>query len=315
MTASPAVRSRAGRRALLLVWLALHPGRQPRTLVAARSVAARARGFGAHQPAGRLSALRRALGADAERVLVTDRRDARPGAGRAGRPRPAGELAPGLAGDWLAGERERAPRAVVAHAWRRAASALEADGDLPGAAGQARERVERDPFSESAVRELVRFTWLAGDRTGGARRLRPVPRAPAAGARRRAVAGDAAADRRARAPARPGRQRLPQVPLPPMLDRTAARAAGRAGATGARRRARRVRADPPGRHRPAARGGRAGHRQDAARGRARDGDVAWDGAAVLAGRVAGGRAGAVPGVGRGARRATWRRCRPRPRPR
>ena len=45
-------------------------------------------------------------------------------------------------------------------------AALEAEGDLAAAAAHARERVEHDPFAEAAVRELVRLTWLAGDRAG-----------------------------------------------------------------------------------------------------------------------------------------------------
>ena len=109
-----------------------------------RSVAAGARGLGAHQPP------RCAVGAAA-----LARRRRRQGARRrpetlglapavsVDRDRP-GELAPGLAGDWLADERvrhrERSSRGLAA-----AASALEADGDLAGAAARAQERVGRDP--------------------------------------------------------------------------------------------------------------------------------------------------------------------------
>ena len=150
---------------LLLAWLALHPGRQPRTLIATDLWPH------VHEESARtslraaLAALRRSLGDHADRVLVADRETV----GLApvvqvDRDRP-GELAPGLAGDWLLGERdrhrERSSRNLAA-----AASALEADGDLSGAASQARERVARDPYSESAVRDLVRLTWLAGDRAG-----------------------------------------------------------------------------------------------------------------------------------------------------
>ena len=212
---------------LLLVWLALHPGRQPRTLVA-EDLWPRVHADSARTSLrAALSALRRSLGADAERVLVADRetlglapavhvdRDV------------AGELAPGLVGDWLAAERvrhrERSSRTLAA-----AASALEADGDLAGAAGQARERVERDPFSESAVRELVRFTWLSGDRTAALdiydrfrERLR-LERGVAPSPETRRLVDELRAGAA-------GPERMPQVPLPPMLDRmVAAPLAGRA---------------------------------------------------------------------------------------
>ncbi len=204
---------------LLLVWLALHPGRQPRTLVAedlwpnvpAESARTSLRAA--------LSALRRSLGGDADRVLVADR-------GTLGLA-PAvqvdrdlvGELAPGLAGDWLAAERvrhrERSSRDLAV-----AASAPEADGDLPGAAAQARERVERDPFSESAVREHVRFTWLAGDRTAALdiydrfrERLR-LGRGVAPSPETRRLVDELRAGAA-------GPERMPQVPLPPLLDRVA----------------------------------------------------------------------------------------------
>ncbi len=205
---------------LLLVWLALHPGRQPRTLVAEDLWPQVLPDSARTSLRAALSALRRSLGPDADRVLVADRetlglapavqvdRDA------------AGELAPGLPGDWLAGERsrhrERSSRNLAA-----AAAALEADGDLAGAAAQARERVERDPYSESAVRELVRFTWLAGDRTAALDiydRFRERLRA------RRGV-GPSPETRRLVDELRAGAaepKRMPQVPLPPLLDRVAA---------------------------------------------------------------------------------------------
>ena len=172
-----------------------------------RSVAERARGVGAHEPAGRAggaAALRSATTPTG--VLVADRETLglAPGV-QVDRDRP-GELAPGLAGDWLVGERdrhrERSSRGLAA-----AASALEADGDLPAAAAQARERVARDPYSESAVRELVRLTWLAGDRAGALDVYDRFRERLRSRTRRRAVAGDEAAGGRAarrRRPARPG---------------------------------------------------------------------------------------------------------------
>ena len=204
---------------LLLVWLALHPGRQPRTLIAADLWP------NVHAESARtslraaLSALRRALGDDADRVLVADRETLglAPGV-QVDCDRP-GELAPGLAGDWLVGERDR-HRVRSSRGLAAAASALEADGDLPAAAEQARERVARDPYSESAVRELVRLTWLAGDRTGALdvydrfrERLRAGRGVAPSPETKRLVA-----ELRAGV-ARPAR--LPQVPLPALVERAA----------------------------------------------------------------------------------------------
>ncbi len=213
---------------LLLVWLALHPGRQPRALIAASLWP------NVHTESARtslrsaLSVLRRALGDDADRVLVADRETlALSPAVQVDRDEP-GELAPGLDGDWLVEERARhllrASRNVSA-----AAPALELDDNYPGAVEQARERIERDPFSESALRELVRLTWLAGDRTGALDlydrfrdRLRS-ERGVAPSLETRRLVDELRAG--AATPAR-----MPQVPLPMLVVRAAASPlAGRAG--------------------------------------------------------------------------------------
>ena len=204
---------------LLLAWLALHPGRQPRTLIAADLWPH------VHEESARtslraaLSALRRALGDDADRVLVADRETLglAPGV-QVDRDRP-GELAPGLTGEWLVGERDR-HRVRSSRGLAAAASALEADGDLPAAAEQARERVARDPYSESAVRELVRLTWLAGDRTGALdvydrfrERLRSGRGVAPSPETKRLM------DELRAGVARPAK--LPQVPLPTLVERAA----------------------------------------------------------------------------------------------
>ena len=218
-------------------------------------------------------------------VLVADRGDARPRAG-ACRSTATGRRAGTGPGRRLAGRRARAPpRAVVARP----------GGGRIGARGRRRpgRPPPRRPASASSatrsasrrVRELVRLTWLAGDRTGALdvydrfrERLRaergvaPSPetrRLVGRAARRCRRAGAAAAGAAAGA----ARPRAAGAPLVGRADELVA-------ARGAYER------DPPGRHRPAARRGRAGHRQDAARGRARDRCTWWEGAAVLAGRVA-----------------------------
>src|SRR5690349_15615141 len=123
---------------LLLVWLALHPGRQPRNHVAAQLWP------DVHPDSARtslraaLSSLRRSLGDDADLLLVVDREaiGLAPGV-EVDRDRP-GELAPGLPGDWLTGERER-HRTRSSRTLAATVAALEADGDLAAAAAHARE--------------------------------------------------------------------------------------------------------------------------------------------------------------------------------
>jgi DNA-binding SARP family transcriptional activator len=204
---------------LLLVWLALHPGRQPRTHVAAQLWP------DVHPDSARtslraaLASLRRSVGDDADGLLVVDREaiGLAPGV-EVDRDRP-GELAPGLPGEWLANERDR-HRTRSSRSLAAAVSALEADGDLAAAAAHARERVEHDPFAEAAVRELVRLTWLAGDRAGALEaydrfreRLRS-ERGVAPSPETRRLIDDLRAGVT-------GPTRLPQVPLPAPLVRAA----------------------------------------------------------------------------------------------
>src|SRR6478736_600693 len=126
--------SRPARR--LLAWLALHPGRQPRTHVAAQLWP------DVHPDSARtslraaLASLRRSVGDDADGLLVVDREaiGLAPGV-EVDRDRP-GELAPGLPGEWLANERDR-HRTRSSRSLAAAVSALEADGDLAAAAAHA----------------------------------------------------------------------------------------------------------------------------------------------------------------------------------
>lgn len=205
---------------LLLVWLALHPGRQARTHVAAQLWP------DVHPDSARtslraaLAALRRGLGDDADAVVLADREALGLAAAvRVDRDAP-GELAPGLVADWLTEERdrhrERSSRGLAA-----TAAALEADGDLAGAAAQARERVAHDPFAEAALRELVRLTWLAGDRDGALEiydrfreRLRTERGVAPSPETRRLIEELRTGDT--------GPARLPQTPLPPLLARAGA---------------------------------------------------------------------------------------------
>src|SRR4051794_28481059 len=200
---------------ILLVWLALHPGRQPRTHVAAQLWP------DVHPDSARtslraaLAALRRSIGNDADALLVVDREAIGLAAGVVVDLEQPGELAPGLPGDWLVGGRVRR-RTRSSRTLAASVAALEADGDLPAAAAQAAERVAHDPIAESALRELVRLTWLAGDRTEALEiydrfreRLRS-ERGVAPSPETRRLIDDLRAGVA-------GPTRLPQVPLPSLL--------------------------------------------------------------------------------------------------
>ena len=168
----------------VLAWLALHPGMQPRSSVAARlwpdvlDASARASLRSA------IWALRRALGDDDGRLLVATRdRVGLGGPGidvwvdlleldrlsAGGRPEEAleldqdGELLAGIDEEWVYAARD-------AHRERRmsilagAAAAAEARGDLSAAIAHDRRRAQLDPLSEPAHRDLIRRLDAAGDR-------------------------------------------------------------------------------------------------------------------------------------------------------
>ena len=314
-TAARWARSRAARRGCCWSgWRCTRAGSRARS-IAARAVAGRARGLGAHQPAGRAVRAPPRARRRRRRPAGGRPRDARPRAGRAGRPRPP---------------RRARTRACPATGWPASATAIASgrravagdDGGIGArgrrrprrrAADQARERVEHDPFSEAAVRELVRLTWLAGDRAGAldvydrfrerlrsergvapspeTRRLidelragrdRPdaaAPGAAAGGARARAAASPLVGRESTSSSRRAARSSGSARAAPGSCSSPASRASARRGSWPSSR----PRAGPGGRRRPRRPRGR-------------------------------GRAGAVPGVGGGAGRAIWRRCRPRPRP-
>jgi DNA-binding SARP family transcriptional activator/class 3 adenylate cyclase len=130
-----------------------------------------------------LSALRRALGADADRYLLATR-EAVALAGpdqvwtdvgefeqflTEGQLEDALELARGelladLDDDWVY-ERRDEHRASVVALLERMAAAAEASGDLPAAAALTRRQVALDPLSEEAHRELIRRLAANGDRS------------------------------------------------------------------------------------------------------------------------------------------------------
>src|SRR3954469_11281392 len=146
-----------------------------------------------------LSALRKALGPEADRCLVADR-DTVALAGRDlvatdlsdfeallrdGRVDEAlalsrGELLEGLDDDWVH-ERRDEHRERVAQALAGVAAPAEEDGDLAAAAALTRRLVAVDPLAEAPQRELIRRLAASGDRPAA---LPPHP-GPAGGAPRR----------------------------------------------------------------------------------------------------------------------------------
>ena len=169
----------------LLGWLATHPGRHARGLVAAelwpdfRDESARANLRTA------LSAVRESLGGAAATAVLADRQVvglADPpnvvidlsefyALLEAGRPIEAiaalgqGELLPDLDFDWVFRERDRV-RERLSSAMATVAAACEASGDRLAAVGWLRRRTDRDPFDEPAHRDLIEALDRAGDRAG-----------------------------------------------------------------------------------------------------------------------------------------------------
>jgi DNA-binding SARP family transcriptional activator len=168
----------------VLAWLALHPGMQPRSSIAARlwpdvlDASARASLRSA------IWALRRSLGDDDGRLLVATRDHVglgRPAIevwvdlleldrlARIGRPEealaldPGGELLAGIEEEWIYAARDehRDRRLAILSA---AAEAAEARGDLAAAIAHDRRRAQFDPLSEPAHRDLIRRLDAAGDR-------------------------------------------------------------------------------------------------------------------------------------------------------
>jgi len=172
----------AGRCASLLAWLALHPGMQPRSRIAARlwpevlDESARASLRTA------VLDLRRAIGPAAARHLESTREEiglgppgevwvdaaAFTGALQEGRLEEAlalagGELLPGLDHEWAFAARE-AHAEQMARLLEQLAASAEAAGDTAAAIEHTRRLTALDPLAEEPVRALMRRLTSAGDR-------------------------------------------------------------------------------------------------------------------------------------------------------
>jgi DNA-binding SARP family transcriptional activator len=229
----------------LLVWLCLHPGRQPRSVAASRLWPDVGAESARQSLRAALSALRSAIGADAvaadrDQIGLTgcdvdvQRFD---GLLRDGRAAEAvvlygGDLAPGVEGEWAEEARLRY-RDRAGRAWAGLADEAERSGDLAAAIAHASARAALDPLAEPAQREVIRLRWLAGDRSGAlagydrlAERLRSELRVAPSPETRELVA----ALRRDVPTAELGGA-VPHVPLPPAVVRAASEPlAGRADA-------------------------------------------------------------------------------------
>src|ERR1700728_4143874 len=171
----------AGRRVrALLAWLAVHPGRHPRSRLAGQFwpdvLAASARA----SLRSAIWALRSALGPDFGSYLVTDRETVTlPADGlrvdlqevrrliAQGQPRAAldlcrGDLLQELDDDWVVEAREELGRDIVA-ALRDLMEQATAAGDLAAAAGWARRRAALCPLDEAAGADLIGARVRAGD--------------------------------------------------------------------------------------------------------------------------------------------------------
>src|SRR3954462_8123465 len=166
----------------LLGWLALERRTHTRSELAARFWACVLDESARTSLRSALSALRRALGPEAERYVIADRERVALGNAdavwtdvaefdrllRGARLEEAlalcrGELLAGLDDDWLY-ERRDEHRARVGDALARLAAAAAGRGDAATAVQLARRRVALDPLAEESQRELIRLLALAGDR-------------------------------------------------------------------------------------------------------------------------------------------------------
>ena len=172
-----------GRPLELLVWLAAHPGRHPRSRLAPAfwpdisDEASRASLRTA------LWALRRALGPQGDRALVVDRGGVELGgddlevdlremrllaeSGELARALELGdaELLPGMVSEW-ADEAREDHRRQLAKILTALAREAEGDGDVTVAIASTRRLAELDPYSEDVHRTLLRRLRAAGDGAG-----------------------------------------------------------------------------------------------------------------------------------------------------
>src|SRR3954447_4266048 len=186
----------------LLGWLALHPGMHPRSEVAGRFWPDVLDSSARKSLRTELVAIRRALSAAGEGVLVATRdmvglagagvfvdarefdRLVREGRLQAGVDLCGGELLAGLDDEWIYEAREL-HRQRLGDVLERLATDAESGGALTDAIRISRRRVELDPLREAAHRELILRLIVAGEPSAaaGLRRSRsPPPRRPARGA-------------------------------------------------------------------------------------------------------------------------------------
>ncbi|MBW3609650.1 MAG: DUF4394 domain-containing protein, partial [Actinobacteria bacterium] len=163
-----------GRCGSLLAWLALHPGMQPRSRVAARLWPDVLDESARRSLRSALLDLRRALGPDVGRYLCATRDEvglwpleqvcvdvrAFASAVAEGRLEQAlalaqGELLPGFEHDWVYDARD-AHREELAHAIECLAADAERLGELPTAIAYTRRLVALDPLAEEHARALIR---------------------------------------------------------------------------------------------------------------------------------------------------------------
>lgn len=175
-----AVEAPPGRPArALLAWLALHPGTHARSRVAAALWPDVLDESARLSLRTALTALRRALGDQAQAVTATREQiglapdvwidvkefDRLASAGRFADAIELhrGDLLPELDHDWLLEARDQ-QRAALAEATARVADAEEEGGDLEAAIRRSRELIAIDPLSEGAYRALMRRLAASGDR-------------------------------------------------------------------------------------------------------------------------------------------------------
>lgn len=178
----------ASRRArALLGWLALDGRTHSRSTLAARFWPDVLDESARTSLRSALSALRRSLGPDGERYVITDR----DGVGLAGGDLvwtdvaefercidqdrlddavelSRGEVLTGLDDDWVY-ERRDEHRDRLSDVLARLADRVEAAGDLPAAIGYTRRRIALDPLAEEPQRVLMRRLAAGGDRAGAIR--------------------------------------------------------------------------------------------------------------------------------------------------
>ena len=168
----------------LLGWLAVHPGRHPRSALAGRLRPDVSEDSARKTLRDAVYKLRTALGDAGTEALVATREEVGLAGARvdlhefrrlrsAGEPAPAlelaaGELLPGLDADWALRARDEHEQDVAETAAQLVRDAEEA-GDLTAALRWARRRVELEPIGEAAHRDLVRLLALSDDRPAALR--------------------------------------------------------------------------------------------------------------------------------------------------